>query len=101
MSPRTVARRKAPPRPQPLACPSCRHILSPYATEDEAARYVRRAAYTLRSMRVKGTGPAFQQTEAGGTVTYAYVDLDAWMASLRRHSTSDVSTEDRAASAAL
>jgi helix-turn-helix protein len=91
-------RRKAPPRPTPLACPSCRHLLSPYALEEEAAKYVRRSPRTLERLRVSGGGPAFQQSEPGGLVTYAYMDLDAWMASIRKHSTSDV-TEDRAATA--
>lgn len=101
MSARTVARRKAPPRPTPLACPSCHHVLSPYATEDEAARYTRRSPRTLERYRQTGQGPAYMQLGADGVVTYAYADLDAWMASMRRRSTSDVRTEERAASAAL
>lgn len=93
----TARRRKAQPRPEPLRCP-CGQVMSPHALEAEAAAYTRRSPKTLRNLRVTGGGPVFQQTEPGGLVTYLYADLDAWLASLRRHSTSDVS-EARAATA--
>ncbi len=80
--------RRARTRPEPLKCSGCGHVLSPYLLEVEAAAYVRRAAQTLRNARVSGKGgPPYQQTEPGGTVTYAASDLDAWMRSLTRHST--------------
>lgn len=96
----TTRRQKPRPRPEPLRC-RCGQILSPYALEDEAARYIRRATQTLRNMRVRGDGPPYQQSEPGGVVTYAFSDLDMWMRERTRYSTSDVRTEDRAAVAAV
>lgn len=88
-------RRRGPARVDPLVCPSCHHVLSPYALEDEAARYIRRSPKTLRSLCVRGNGPRFQQAEPGGSVTYAFSDLDAWMRSITRYSTSDSSFGDK------
>lgn len=80
--------RRARTRPEPLKCAHCGQALSPYLLEAEAAAYVRRAPQTLRNARVAGKGgPPYQQTEPGGIVTYTASDLDAWMRSLTRHST--------------
>jgi hypothetical protein len=86
-----MTRKKTTMRPQPLKCAGCGHVLSPWAVEGEAAAYTRRATQTLRNLRVRGGGPPFQQAKPGGIVTYAYVDLDAWMRSMTRYSTSDYS----------
>lgn len=44
-------------------------------------------AHTLENWRHLGTGPAFYRV--GGKVMYRQDDVDAWLASRRRTSTSD------------
>lgn len=54
----------------------------------DAAEYLGLAASTLAKMRLRGDGPAY--LKAGPRViVYDTGDLDAWLASGRRRSTSD------------
>lgn len=57
-------------------------------TVDEAANYVRLSKAHLAKLRVRGDGPAFLKL-GHRSVTYDVRDLDAWLASKRRTSTSD------------
>lgn len=53
----------------------------------EAAAHCGLSASTFEKMRVRGDGPAF--CKAGPrVVVYDVADLDAWLASRKRHSTS-------------
>jgi hypothetical protein len=54
----------------------------------DAARYVGLSGSTLEKLRISGSGPVYQKA---GTkiVVYRVDDLDAWLASGRRTSTSD------------
>ena len=52
-----------------------------------AAEYIGLAKSTLEKLRLTGGGPVF--SSLGRTVVYDRVDLDAWVASRRRESTSD------------
>ena len=58
----------------------------------EAAKHVRLSTATLERLRVKGGGPTYI-TPIPTRVIYDVTDLDAWMWSRRRKSTS----EDQAA----
>ena len=101
MSPARKTRRRPRSRPDPLKCRQCGAVLSPYGIEAEAAAYVRRAPQTLRNLRVTGKGgPPYQQMEPGGTVTYSWSDLDEWMRSYTRYSTSDAVVGGKGSSAA-
>jgi len=53
----------------------------------EAAGYCGSSASTFEKLRVFGGGPAY--IKLGRRVVYARDDLDAWVASHRRHSTSE------------
>ena len=53
----------------------------------EAARYTGLSVSTLNKLRVFGGGPVF--LKLGRRVAYDATDLDAWLASRRRRSTSD------------
>lgn len=53
----------------------------------EAAVYSRHGESTLEKLRLVGGGPVFIKT--GRTVRYRKSDLDAWLNSHRRRSTSD------------
>lgn len=55
---------------------------------DTAAAYLSLSTQRLAKMRLYGGGPQF--IKAGRSVLYRCDDLDAWLASLSRHSTSDV-----------
>jgi predicted DNA-binding transcriptional regulator AlpA len=57
-----------------------------YDTE-EAAEYCRRGQSTLEKLRLTGEGPVF--IKAGRAVRYRKSDLDAWLNSHRRRSTSE------------
>ena len=57
---------------------------------DEAAAYTGLSASTLNKLRVFGGGPAF--LKLGARVAYDTRDLDAWLATRRRQSTSDLGT---------
>ena len=54
---------------------------------DAAARYLGIAPSTLAKMRLSGRGPVF--CKLGRRVIYRRMDLDAWLDSRRRRSTSD------------
>jgi predicted DNA-binding transcriptional regulator AlpA len=53
----------------------------------EAARYLGISASTLSKMRLRGDGPVFLKLNRA--VAYDSRDLDAWLSSRRRVSTSD------------
>jgi excisionase family DNA binding protein len=66
-----------------------------YLTTPEAAEYIRLSRRTLEGFRVRGGGPVF--VKAGKRCLYRLSDLDDWMASNLRKSTSDPGHEqDRA-----
>lgn len=54
---------------------------------DGAADLTGLSVSTLNKMRLTGDGPAY--LKLGRRVAYDVADLDAWMASKRRHSTSE------------
>lgn len=58
-----------------------------YMIASEAARYLRLSSSTLAKFRVAGGGPAY--VKAGRKVLYRRGDLDDWMTSNARASTSD------------
>jgi hypothetical protein len=61
-------------------------------TAREAADYLRLHPVTLAKMRVTGVhGPSF--LKLGSKVVYDQSDLDAWLDSRRRRSTSDGASE--------
>ncbi|GMB82858.1 hypothetical protein NN6n1_36410 [Shinella zoogloeoides] len=53
---------------------------------DDAANYVGVSASTLNKLRLAGGGPEY--IKLGKSVVYDPADLDAWLASNRRSSTS-------------
>jgi predicted DNA-binding transcriptional regulator AlpA len=56
----------------------------------DAARYLALSPSTLAKMRLRGDGPRY--VKAGPrAVTYRRADLDAWLESHARHSTSECS----------
>ena len=68
------------------------NINSPAAMRpDIAAAYLSLSTQRLAKMRLFGGGPLF--IKAGRSVLYRREDLDAWLASLSRHSTSDPGTK--------
>ena len=52
----------------------------------DAARFLGLAESTLAKMRLRGDGPMY--VKCGRAVIYRECDLDAWLASLKRKSTS-------------
>ena len=57
-----------------------------------AAEYLGLSASTLAKMRLRGDGPPY--SKAGPrVVVYDVVDIDSWLASRRRRSTSDPGPE--------
>jgi excisionase family DNA binding protein len=58
-----------------------------WLTRKEAAAYLRLGESTLAKLFVSGDGPP--AIKVGRSVRYAAGDLDAWMGSRRRRSTSD------------
>jgi len=54
----------------------------------EAAKHVRLSPATLERLRVKGGGPTFINPIAR-RIVYDVVDLDCWMRSRKRESTSE------------
>jgi hypothetical protein len=54
---------------------------------DSAAGYLSLSTQRLAKMRLYGGGPAF--IKAGRSILYRREDLDSWLASLSRLSTSD------------
>ncbi|MBL9070510.1 MAG: helix-turn-helix domain-containing protein [Sphingopyxis sp.] len=59
-----------------------------YFDTDEAARYLSLGKSTLAKHRCYGTGPTYQKI--GRRVLYRAADLDAWAATKRRTSTSQI-----------
>jgi hypothetical protein len=59
----------------------------------QAGEYLRLAVQTLAKYRVEGTGPAFYKV--GRSVLYDRTDLDAFLSTRRRRSTSDRGTENQ------
>jgi hypothetical protein len=59
-----------------------------YLDTKESARHVGLSTATLERLRVKGGGPLFI-SPVPGRVLYDVQDLDAWMQSRRRASTSE------------
>ncbi len=66
---------------------SSHDIPSPLLRVAEAARHVGLSVSTLNKMRVFGGGPIF--LKLGSRVAYAPADLDEWLETKRRLSTSD------------
>ncbi|TPQ42381.1 DNA-binding protein [Bradyrhizobium guangdongense] len=64
-----------------------RYEQSRWLTRKEAAAYLRLGESTLAKLFVSGDGPP--AIKVGRSVRYASGDLDAWMGSRRRRSTSD------------
>jgi excisionase family DNA binding protein len=58
-----------------------------YLTSKEAARYLNLSSSTLAKLRVAGGGPAY--AKAGRKVLYCRGDLDGWVTTHSRASTSD------------
>ena len=59
-----------------------------YLTTKEAAAYLRISTYSLEIARHQGGGPAYLQPIPRGRVVYRRDDLDAWLESGRKASTS-------------
>ncbi|WP_439358813.1 helix-turn-helix transcriptional regulator [Bradyrhizobium sp. DASA03007] len=64
-----------------------RYEQSRWLTRKEAAAYLRLGESTLAKLFVTGDGPP--AIKVGRSVRYETGDLDAWMSSRRRRSTSD------------
>ncbi|AMA60583.1 helix-turn-helix transcriptional regulator [Bradyrhizobium sp. CCGE-LA001] len=60
---------------------------SKWLTRKEAAAYLRLGESTLAKLFVSGDGPP--AIKIGRSVRYSALDLNAWMGSRRRRSTSD------------
>ena len=60
-----------------------------YLTTEEAAKHCRVSRQYLEIARHKGTGPEYFQPVPRGIVRYQLSDLDAWIQSRRRRSTSE------------
>lgn len=71
-----------------------RVLLKPAAVADQLGVTTK----TLARWRVSGKGPRFVKMKSGG-IRYDQADIDAEIAAQLRCSTSDVRTEDRAATA--
>ncbi len=72
--------------------PFSNHHVSPGPTAghfdvDAAARYIGVSKSFLNKARLSGSGPAF--LKLGRLVVYRQADIDAWLDSRRRHSTSE------------
>ena len=64
---------------------------SPWLRPAQAADYLNSSTSTLAKKRLKGNGPTY--TKFGRLVLYAKRDLDEYLASRRRRSTSDTGQE--------
>lgn len=69
-------------QPKAFSGPKPKH----YLRAGEAASYIGLAVSTLAKFRVDGTGPCYIRA---GRILYDRDDLDAWLASRKRLSTSD------------
>jgi predicted DNA-binding transcriptional regulator AlpA len=61
----------------------------------QAAEYVGLSSSTLEKFRLNGNGPPYQKA-GPKIVVYRPEDLDAWLSSQRRRSTSDLGSTARA-----
>jgi len=71
-------------------------VTSPFLTPEEAAAFLLLSPSTLEKLRVSGKGPAYR-AHGDRKIAYAPADLLEWSESRKRHSTSDLKTEDVAA----
>lgn len=62
--------------------------MTQYFNTREAAKYVRLSTATLERLRVRGGGPTYINP-VKDRVLYSAQDLDEWMRSRRRNSTSE------------
>lgn len=60
-----------------------------YLSTKKAAARINHAEKTLANWRVLGTGPAWLQPHPNGKILYAVEELDNWLRSGSRKSTSD------------
>jgi len=67
-------------------------IHSPTMRAPEAAKYLGLSASTLAKMRLRGDGPVYSKL-GPRIVVYEQPELDAWIMSNRRASTSDARDE--------
>ncbi len=65
-------------------------------TEEETARYLNKKRGTLRRDRWAGSGPPFIRLPGGRSIRYDLQELNAWIDSGRRTSTSDDGIEGKA-----
>lgn len=63
-------------------------------TAQEAGEYVRHAVQTLAKWRCYGQGPRY--VRVGRSILYDRADVDAWLDTRMRHSTSDPGTSHEA-----
>lgn len=68
-------------------------------TEEEAATYLRVKRHTLKRKRWNGTGPRYVKL-GQRSITYRKRQLDEWIESMSRSSTSDQGEEDGSTSSA-
>lgn len=59
-----------------------------YLTQKQAAAYLTMGPSTLEKWRISGTGPAYAKISR--RVIYEIEDLDAWVQTHRRRSTSEI-----------
>ena len=59
-----------------------------YFTTEQAAKYTGLSKSYFEKLRVRGDGPAYYKVSAR-KVLYKLAELEAWMATHRRHSTSE------------
>lgn len=67
--------------------------MSNILSNDEAARYVRRSPSFMNKRRCTGGGPTF--VRIGRRIGYMIEDLDEWLHSQRRRSTSDLGNQQQ------
>jgi predicted DNA-binding transcriptional regulator AlpA len=63
-----------------------------YLRTPEAAAFCGLSARTLEKLRLTGDGPLFHRPPGHRFVAYAVTDLEDWMRTGRRRSTSDTGT---------
>ena len=62
-------------------------VTGPFLNTNEAADYCRSSVSTFEKLRLTGGGPVY--SKIGRRVVYRVEDLDAWLDTHRRRSTSD------------
>lgn len=67
-----------------------------YLRTDDAATYCGLSPRTLERLRLTGGGPQYSRPPGRRFVVYDRADLDAWMGSGRRRSTSEIQEQDDA-----